>query len=456
MSGFHVSVIMPCFNAEAFIVEAINSILNQSLLNLELIIINDGSTDGTEMLVQKFTDSRIRYLSFDVNRGNYVARNKGLDIVQGKYIAMADADDVSHPNRLQTQYDYLEANPSVAAIGSRMEIIDQGGKSIGVTNEPLEYDEIKIAFLRDNCLAQPTLMFRRNLLKKGYRYDESFRYCGDYDFVQRIIQSNHVANLESALVKYRIHPTQISSSKRGHLIQQGNRTRIKQLNDWNLEYSEVEKEIQLKLLLGIYLDDTELKLAENWLNKLLEHNENTKRYHQEYFYIYCQKLASAALQKNALGGWSIEKEMLNYIMKTFPTAKILLEFGSGNGTFAFLKHFSVTSIEHDPYYSMKRASNHNCVVAPIENGWYRGSVVKEALETTEYDLILVDGPPGDLRTGILDHVGLFTQITCPIIFDDMDREDDCTIMKTFCKALDRRYRIFKGDKKSFALCTLIQ
>lgn len=102
-----VSVIMPCFNAENYIVEAIDSILSQSLRNLELIIIDDGSSDGTEMLVQKFTDWRIRYLSFDINRGNYVARNKGLDLAQGKYIAMADAEDVSHPNRLRTQYDYL-------------------------------------------------------------------------------------------------------------------------------------------------------------------------------------------------------------------------------------------------------------------------------------------------------------------------------------------------------------
>lgn len=453
MSGFQVSVIMPCFNAAKYLVEAINSILNQTLSNLELIIINDGSTDGTEMLVQKFTDKRIRYLSFEENRGNYVARNKGLGLAQGKYIAMADADDISLPERLKIQYDFLEANPNVAAIGSRMEIIDEDGKSIGVTNEPLEYDEIKIAFLRDNCLAQPTLMFRRNLVEKGYRYDESFLYCGDYDFVQRIIQSKHVANLTPALVKYRIHPAQISSSKRGHLIQQGNRTRIKQLKDWNLDFSEVEKEIHFKILLEIYLDDTELILAESWLNKLLEHNENTKRYHQEYFHIYCQKLASAAVQKNALGGWSIEKELLNYILKTFPTAKTLLEFGSGNGTSAFLKHFGVTSIEHDPYYSIKRASNHNCVIAPIENGWYQGNVVKETLETIDYDLILVDGPPGDLRKGILEHVGLFAQITCPIIFDDVDREDDCAIMKKFCKALDRRYRIVKGDKKSFALCT---
>lgn len=200
--NIQISVIMPCFNAEDYMVEAINSILGQTLRDLELIIVNDGSTDNTEMLVRRFSDKRIRYLSLGKNQGNYVARNKGLDLAKGKYIAMADADDISLPERLQTQYDFLEANPNVAAIGSRMEIIDQEGATIHLTEEPLRYDEIKIAFLRDNCLAQPTLMFRRNLVAKGYRYDESFRYCGDYDFVQRIIQSNQVANLKPAVTSY--------------------------------------------------------------------------------------------------------------------------------------------------------------------------------------------------------------------------------------------------------------
>ena len=377
-------------------VEAINSILGQTLRDLELIIVNDGSTDNTEMLVRRFSDKRIRYLSLGKNQGNYVARNKGLDLAKGKYIAMADADDISLPERLQTQYDFLEANPNVAAIGSRMEIIDQEGATIHLTEEPLRYDEIKIAFLRDNCLAQPTLMFRRNLLVKGYRYDESFRYCGDYDFVQRIIQSNQVANLKPALVKYRIHPAQITSSKREQLVQQGNRTRIKQIIDWRLDLSEVEREIHFKLILGAYLDEAELKLAEAWLNKLLEHNENTKRYHRKYFHIYCQKLASSAVQKNALGVWAIEKELLEFIKRMLSPGETILEFGSGMGTEALLKQFNVISLEHDPEFLLKRAPHHDCRHAPIEKGWYKREIVKEALDQASYDLILIDGPPGDL------------------------------------------------------------
>ena len=445
---------MPCFNAKNYIAEAIDSILGQSLRNFELIIVNDGSTDNTEMLVGEFSDKRIRYLSLDKNQGNYVARNKGLDVAKGKYIAMADADDISLPERLQTQYNFLEANPNVAAIGTRMEIINQEGKSIHTTEEPLGYDEIQIAFLRDNCLAQPTLMFRRDLLAKGYRYDESFRYCGNYDFVQRIIQSNQVANLKPALVKYRIHPTQITSSKRNQLLQQGNRTRIKQLKDWGLDFSEVEKEIHFKLILGVYMDELELKLAEGWLNKLLEHNEKTKRYHRRYFHIYCQKLASLAVQKNALGGWAIEKELLEFIKGMLSPGETILEFGSGMGTEALLKRFAVISLEHDPEFLLKRAPHHDCRHASIVNDWYKREVVKEALNEAIYDLILVDGPPDHLRKGILDHTGIFSHIMCPVIFDDIDRQEDRNTMKAFCKVLSRHYRVFKGNRKSFALCTV--
>lgn len=352
-----VSVIMPCYNAEKYLVEAIDSILSQSLVNFELIIIDDGSTDNTAKLIKGFSDNRIQYVSFDLNRGSYVARNKGLELAQGKYIVMADSDDISHPDRLRVQYDYLESNPFVVAIGTRRELINSEGKSNYVTEEPLESDEIKIAYLRDNCLSLSTLMFRQYLLRKGYRYDESVRYCGDFDFMRRVINSHKVANLMSPLVKYRIHPSQTSSINKIQCIKSANFTRIKQLEEWNLDFSEVESQIHIKLLFGIYLDDKEFKLAEDWLNRLIEHNEKTKRYQQDYFNIFCQRLADLAEHTNELGGWSIEKELLAFIERLLTPRKKILEFGSGMGTEALLRKFNVVSLEHDPHYLIKRAPN---------------------------------------------------------------------------------------------------
>lgn len=449
-----VSVLMPCYNSEKYLVEAVASILNQSLIKFELIIIDDGSTDNTTKLIKGFSDNRIQYVFSDLNRGSYVARNKGLELAQGKYIVMADSDDISHPDRLRVQYDYLESNPFVVAIGTRRELINSEGKSNYVTEEPLESDEIKIAYLRDNCLSQSTLMFRQDLLRKGYRYDESVQYCGDFDFMRRVINSHKVANLMSPLVKYRIHPSQTSSINKIQCIKSANFTRIKQLEEWNLDFSEVESQIHIKLLFGIYLDDKEFKLAEDWLNRLIEHNEKTKRYQQDYFNIFCQRLADLAEHTNELGGWSIEKELLAFIERLLTPGKKILEFGSGMGTEALLRKFNVVSLEHDPHYLIKRAPNHECRYAPIENGWYNREVVRTTLNEVFYDLILIDGPPGNLRKGILDFTEAFAQLTSPIIFDDMDRIEDQEIMETFCKTTNRRYRIFEGNKKSYALCTV--
>src|SRR5690606_12063079 len=105
--------IMPCYNTETYLREAIESLLGQRFKDFELIIINDGSTDDTSGILHDFQDSRVRIFSFDENEGNYAARNKGLMEARGMYVAMADADDISLPERLQVQFEYLENHSEV-------------------------------------------------------------------------------------------------------------------------------------------------------------------------------------------------------------------------------------------------------------------------------------------------------------------------------------------------------
>jgi hypothetical protein len=158
-----------------------------------------------------------------------------------------------------------------------------------------------------------------------------------------------------------------------------------------------------------------------------------------------------AVHNNSLGGWSIEKELIHYVKSILPSKKSILEFGSGNGTNALLKFYSVTSIEHNPQYSYSRGDYHDCLLAPIQNDWYRRDQVEKGLNQN-HDLIIVDGPPGELRGGILMNMDLFKKISTPIIFDDVDRELDKDIMVTFCKKLEYEYKIIKGGRKSFAFC----
>lgn len=153
-----------------------------------------------------------------------------------------------------------------------------------------------------------------------------------------------------------------------------------------------------------------------------------------------------------MGGWSIEKELLEYIKKLLPKGSPILEFGIGTGTEALLKHFQVISVEHDPKYCDAKSKRHQCVFAPIENGWYNINRVRETILNKNFYLILVDGPPGSLREGILKNTSLFNSIDSLFIFDDVNRKKDYEIMHSFCMELNLQYDIVKGNLKSFSVC----
>ncbi|AWW31664.1 hypothetical protein DN752_16870 [Echinicola strongylocentroti] len=296
-----VSVIMPCYNAVKFIGEAIESILLQSLPDLELIIIDDGSTDSTAEVVERINEERIRYVRFDKNKGNYFARNRGLDLATGRYVAMADADDIAYMDRLKIQFEHMEAHPEVMVLGGQCDVVDEEGSYIGELRRPLAYDEIRVALLQNNFVHQPTLMFRRELVEKGYCYDESFPCSGDYDFVYRISRFFRIVNLDKVIVKYRRHPRQLSTAKRDLQHQYADRVRECQLVDFGMVFSGRELEIHQKLAKGNYLDNKELWTAERWINSLLEHNMDNDIYDRKCFYEFCQRLSAAAVRKNHLG-----------------------------------------------------------------------------------------------------------------------------------------------------------
>ncbi|SHN18486.1 hypothetical protein SAMN04488057_109168 [Cyclobacterium lianum] len=117
-----------------------------------------------------------------------------------------------------------------------------------------------------------------------------------------------------------------------------------------------------------------------------------------------------------------------------------------------LRNYQVTSIEHDTRYCISLSQEHECMLAPIEGEWYSPEEVKSVLSRINFDLILVDGPPGALRQGILNHLELFKGIKSVFVFDDMDRELDRKTMITFCRELCLTYKIIQGDRKQFAVC----
>lgn len=207
-----ISVILPVYNAEHTLGEAIESILNQTFAGFELIIINDGSTDASEKIVLKYDDKRIKYFSNDGNKGLIYTLNRGLGLARGKYIARMDADDISLPTRFEKQVRILEEDSSVIVCGSRIRYFGiKKGKSVYIAPESSE--ENKKWLVRESCFAHPTVMMRKEVLvnnRIGYHPD--YKNAEDYKLWIDLAPYGAFYNIQEVLLNYRLSPTQITQS----------------------------------------------------------------------------------------------------------------------------------------------------------------------------------------------------------------------------------------------------
>jgi len=206
-----VSVIMPLYNAEAYLREAIDSILAQSYSHFELLILNDGSSDKSEEICLSYQDSRIKY-HFHKNIGLAGTLNKGLELCTGKYIARQDQDDIAHTDRFEKQVAYLEQHPRVLLLGTRANVFSDTQDFIKQHNHATHPALLKFDLLFDNPFVHSTVMFRKKDvdLIGGYNTDRS--YFEDYDLWSRFAQKGDVANLPDVLLEYRHHEKGLSKS----------------------------------------------------------------------------------------------------------------------------------------------------------------------------------------------------------------------------------------------------
>lgn len=169
-----VSVLMPAYNAEKYITEAIESILNQTYKNFEFIIIDDCSTDKTWKIIQKYQKKDQRIIIFrnkeNLNLGKTL--NLGINNAKGKYIARMDADDISLPYRLEMQVKFLEDNPRVGIVGSNLIIIDKNNYPIATRRYPLKDKDIRNKIFLYNPFAHPVIMYRKNVVQKAGLYHQ--------------------------------------------------------------------------------------------------------------------------------------------------------------------------------------------------------------------------------------------------------------------------------------------
>ena len=198
-----VSVIMPVYNGASFLKEAIESILKQSIENFELIIINDGSTDGAESIVNSYlSDKLIVFINRSVNKRLVYTLNEGLEKARGKYIARMDADDTCLPDRLETQFNFLENNPLIHLVGSSYLVFNENGIKRQV-NHPLKSVELAYRCISNTFFCHPSVMFRSELIKSIGYYENV--EAEDFRFFSKIAFHYPCVNIPTALVYYREH-----------------------------------------------------------------------------------------------------------------------------------------------------------------------------------------------------------------------------------------------------------
>jgi glycosyltransferase involved in cell wall biosynthesis len=203
---------MGVFNGENFVGDALKSVLSQSHRFLEVIVVDDGSTDGTRNVLRRYRDQRIRVI-YQKNRGLTAALNHGLTYVTGEFVARQDADDVSAPDRIEKQLQYLAANPEVCAVGSWVGVLDEDGTRIGGRHYQSDSELLHEQHIEANQFAHGSLMFRNDVLWEVGGYREQFKCAQDYDLTLRLQDRCRTANLEEELYFMRHRRTQISIAR---------------------------------------------------------------------------------------------------------------------------------------------------------------------------------------------------------------------------------------------------
>jgi glycosyltransferase involved in cell wall biosynthesis len=206
-----VSVIMPARNAAGFIAEAARSIFSQTEPDLELLVVDPASTDGTGETVRALGDSRLRLIRSDSPLIAGCARNLALAEARGEFVAFLDADDFAEPRRLALQIAYLRRTPAVSIAGSRVAVMDEKGTPCGENFPPIPPEEIPATLLFQNCLALSSITARKAALQP---FHTDFPLAEDYDLWVRLAPNVGFAILPQRLTRYRLHSESASIRRR--------------------------------------------------------------------------------------------------------------------------------------------------------------------------------------------------------------------------------------------------
>jgi glycosyltransferase involved in cell wall biosynthesis len=278
-----VTVFLPVYNRARLLPDAIESMLAQSFGDFELLIVDDGSTDGSSEVARSYADPRIRLVVSARNQGIPRTRNLGLELARGEYLANADSDDWSYPQRLARQVRFLDSHPAVAAVGSWALKTDASGtRSRGPLLRPTDARAIRGRILFATCFKNPTMLARTEVLREfGFR--DQFVICSDIDLWSRISEKHALANLPEFLVRYRPGGTSHQPGAPGAEMRQMLARDMLTSFGVDFDESDVERHVALRNFSGLRPTRDYLEWAEQWLEGLARFNARSRWFPEPEF-----------------------------------------------------------------------------------------------------------------------------------------------------------------------------
>ncbi len=270
-----ISVILPVYNCEKYVADAIMSICTQTYQNWELIIVDDCSTDNTRAIIEGISakDMRIRVLLNQHNSGIVCSLNRGIAQARGTFYARMDADDIAMPERLETQLRYMLDHPEVIIASCWFEMF---GDASGVVRYPEQHEKICADFLFGNRFLHPGYFIRARAYKEcGLFYDEHMKYVEDYDIAVRASTCGKLANVPRVLMKYRVHANQTTKTHNARQAQLCETVYSALLNRLGIVFSTQQERIYHKICYSEDIDGCsadEIKNAIVLYKFILEHN----------------------------------------------------------------------------------------------------------------------------------------------------------------------------------------
>ena len=240
---------MPVYNGASYLRQAMASLRWQTFSDWEFLCVNDGSTDRSLAILQAFAqaDARIRILNQD-NRGIVEALNRGILAAKADWIARMDCDDVARPDRLATQFQFVQENPNCLVVGSHVLMTDPDGDPLKEQRYPSEHDEIEKLLLNRNAgsIAHPTVLMRRDAVIAAGLYRQRFQWVEDADLWLRLARRGQLANIARVLLHYRLHEQSVCRQRGGQ-----QRERMRQL----LQEAHAERGIAMPPTASLANDD---------------------------------------------------------------------------------------------------------------------------------------------------------------------------------------------------------